>query len=66
MYSLEVCKLRIMLSVTSDDNCSQNDEVNRSHKDKDNVIYVYIVRIKGFDKMLPKVRFDFAFDDIDR
>ena len=53
-----------MLSVTGDDNCSQNDEVNRSHKDKDNVMY--IVWIKGFDKMLPTVRFDFAFDDIDR
>ena len=52
-----------MLSVTGDDNFSQNDEVNRSHKDKDNVIIVWI---KGFDKMLPKVRFDFAFDDIDR
>ena len=24
------CKLRIMLSVIGDDNCSQNDEVNRS------------------------------------
>ena len=29
-----------MLSVTGDDNCSQNDEVYRSHKDKDNVICV--------------------------
>ena len=55
----------IMLSVTGDDNCSQNDEVYRSNKDKD-IICAYVVWIKVCDKMLPKVRFDFAFDDIDR
>ena len=55
-----------MLSITDDDNCSQNDEVYRSHKDKDNVICEYIVWIKVCDKMLPKIRFDFTFDDIDR
>ena len=55
-----------MLSVTDDDNCSQNDEVYRSHKDKDNVICVYCLDQSFCNKMLPKVRFDFAFDTIDR
>ena len=50
-----------MLNVTGYDNCLWNDEMYRNHKGKDNVICVYCL-----NQSLPKVRFNFAFDDIDR